>query len=569
MSVADLKYWKDKDVAKWLKEELRSRMFDNVIYDNRLDGRKILEFDHNPRKLTRFLDKLEDRGDYSRDDVEDLESQFKLLLEDYNKARRSSSRRGRSSRRRDRSESPRRRNRDESPRNERDRSGTPSPRRRENRDRRDRYENPRRRSRGRGNGRKYIPTCWEVWEELDIREKKYITWFDFYKYVFDTLGTLAPMNKRILKKKLDPDSRSKITEETFFEVLPRNDEFKAAITSAVDFHADPSDFNQRESRSKSCPKNEEDVWDLIDRDRKDRISERRWTKFLKDYCSWVNDDDGFRIFEYLDRHNDRYIERREFLRVFKRRNFERDLEELISLQDGRSRRERRLSNRNAWKKMDKDNSGVIRAKEFKDLCMENGISRSEARECWRILDDRDKGKVRRNDFLSFFPRGENFLDSFRKLTRRRNGRSRSIDFASLSSSQLERWLKYLGRPYDRYIRKFNRNRISGKELLYMPREELEDLLHNREDAKALRDKVKNVDPDELRMLFLADRKMEEYDNTLTSSSEEEDFSWIRSQGRGRMKYDDRLTVEQAKRSSNRPRPRSNGRRERRYSDEYY
>lgn len=571
MSVAELKYWEDRDVAKWLEQELRTRMFDDVIYDNRLNGRKILEFDDNPRKLTRFLNKLEDGRDYNRDDVEDLHSQFKLLLEDYNKARRSSKRRGRSSRRRDRSESPRRRDKNESPRSGRDRSETP--RRREYRDRRDRYDSPRRGSRGRSSGRKYKPTSWEAWEDLDTREKKYITWCDFYKYILNNLGVISSMNKRILKKMLDPDSRGKITEQNFFDVLPRNDDFKEAITSAVTLDVDPTDgrrsSGQRESRRKSCPKNEKDVWDLIDYDQKDRISKRRWMKFLKDYCSWVNEDDGYRIYKYLDHRNDRYIERREFLEVFRHRDFEGDLEELISEEDGRSRREPRLSNREAWKKMDKDNSGVIHSNEFKDLCYECGISRTEARESWRILDDRDKGKVRRNDFLSYFPRGENFLDSFRKFNRRRSGRSKSIDFASLTSSQIERWLIQLGPRYKRYIRKFKRDRITGNELLNMSRDDFYDILRDDEDAKALRDEVKNVDKETLRILFLADRKMEEYDKNLTNSSDEEaEFSWVRSEGRGRMAYDDRLTVENAKRASYGSRRRSSGRRERRYSNDY-
>jgi len=575
MSVAELKYWEERDVANWFEQELRSPIYDDVIYNNRLDGRKILELHETPRKLTRLLDKLEYSKDYSRTEVEDLQCHIELLLEDYNKSRRSSSRRDRSSRRRDRSVSPNRRDRDKSPRRRRDRSETP--RRRESRDRRDSYDSPRGRSRGRREGGKYRLKCLEVWEELDSRERDYITWIDFITYVIETQGKLGQTSKRIIKKQLDPDSRMKISRDNFFDVLPRNAEFREAIKNAVALKTDHTDrrtsSGRRGSRSESCPKNVKDVWDLIDQAREDRVPERRWMRFLRKYCSWVSDDDSLLIFEYIDHRNDGYIKRRSFLQVFRQRDFERNLEDLIAEQGGRSRRERRLSNRDAWKRMDRDNSGVIDAYDFEDLCLERGIKRTDAREAWKVLDDRGKKRVSRNTFLDCFPRGENFLDSVGKIIRRRNGRRGSMDFASLTNSQLERWLRYLGRRFARYIRTFKRHDVTAKDLLEMSREELVDIVRDEEDARTLKKKAREK-PEALRILFLSDRKMEEYDNKQSSS--DGDFGWIvvsPSEGRGMMSYDDGLTIEQAQRSSPRvraPERRSSDRRRnrRRYSEEY-
>jgi len=568
MSVAELKYWKERDVAEWIERELRSRIFDDVIYDNRLDGRKVLELDQTPRKLTRLLDKLEYGGNYTKDEVEDLQCQIEQLVEDYNKSRRLSSRRDRSNRRRDRSVSPRGRGRGDSPRRARDRSETP--RRRSPRGWRDSYDSPRRRSRGIRKRGKYELTCMEVWEELDSRERDYITWMDFIKYVIDTQGVMNQTSKRILKKQLDPESRMKIRIESFFKVLPRKVKFSEAIKSAVNLTPDHT-YGLRSSRrngssSVSCPKNAEDVWDLIDQEEKDRISEGKWLRFIKKYCSWVNEDDSLLIFEYIDYRNEGYIKRRSFLKVFRQRDFESNLEDLITERGGRSRRERRLSNREAWKRMDRDSSGVINMKDFKNLCMERGIKRADAREAWKFLDDRDKGRVRRNTFLECFPRGENFLDSVGKIIRRRSSRRASVDFASLSSSQLERWLKYLGQRFSRYIRIFRRHRVSAKDLLDMSRDELEDIVRDKEDARTIKKKARE-EPEALRMLFLSDRKMEEYDD---NQSTDDDFGWVvisPKEGGGMMSYDADLTVEKANRYSSRDRG-YNRRRGRRYTDEY-
>jgi len=568
MSVAELKYWKERDVAEWLERELRSRIFDDVIYDNRLDGRKILELHQTPRKLTRLLDKLEYRGNYNKDEVEDLQSQIEQLMEDYNKSKRLSSRRDRSNRRRDRSVSPRRRDRDESPRSGRDRSE--SPRRRDPRARRDSYDSPRKGSRGRRKRGKYELTCLEVWEELDSRERDYITWMDFMEYVLETQGGMGQTSKRILKNQLDPESRMKIRIDNFFKVLPRKAEFREAVKSALSVTTDRNQrlrsSGRRGSRSVSCPKNAEDVWDLIDQDEKDRISEGKWLRFIKKYCSWVNEDDSILIFEYIDYRNDGYMKRRSFLKVFRQRDFERNLEDIITSRGGRSRRERRLSNREAWKKMDRDSSGVINAIDFKDLCMERGIKRADAREAWKFLDDRDKGRVTRNTFLDCFPRGENFLDSVGKIIRRGSGRRGSIEFANLSSSQLERWLKYLGKRFVRYIRTFRRHRVTAKDLLDMSREDLQDIVQNEEDARTMKKKAREP-PDALRMLFLSDRKMEEYDD---NQSTDDDFGWVvvsPREGRGMMSFDAELTVENANRQSSRVR-NSSRRRGRRYSRDY-
>lgn len=100
----------------------------------------------------------------------------------------------------------------------------------------------------------------------------------------------------------------------------------------------------------------------------------------------------------------------------------------------------------------------------------------------------------------------------------------------------------------------------------MSRDELEEIVSDEEDARTMKKKARE-EPDALRMLFLSDRKMAEYDD---NQSTDDDFSWVvvsPREGGGMMSYDAELTVEKANRQSSRPRG-SSRRRGRRYSDEY-
>jgi len=257
-------------------------------------------------------------------------------------------------------------------------------------------------------------------------------------------------------------------------------------------------------KGKKCPKKPQDVWSLMDKHESGRVYMRQFWRFIKKNCSWVKERDCVRVFDYLDQREKDYVSWKAFIKCFRGREFEEELQDVIYELGGRSRMKTRMNGREAWKKIDKLDRGKIRKRNFEDFCRDVNVSNRDAKEAWRMMDDRGKGRVRKSVFHEFIPKKNDFVQSIKKLLQEGRHLKGDINFANLTMQQLQMWLEYVGPSYEIYGQIFQNHRITANALVTMSDRDLEKLVPIEKHRRTLLDKALNPDQEILRELFFTD-----------------------------------------------------------------
>jgi len=531
-SLFDLKYWKERDVEKWFYKKLGARL-DDIIHDGRIDGAKLLELDDRPKKLDRLLDKLS-RKDYRRKDIKKFERSFELLMDDYhnkNDSRKRGGRRGRRSRKKSKNVWEELDYRDKDYIRVDDLSAyikdeLPSV---DSKDRKKLIDKLDRKKRG------------KIWSRdfFDIFQPN----SRFEDAVFDVVDP-SKTKKGGKQSSVSPNDLKKLDKHRFCTYMEFRcgdifRQYASQLMSMGNTVANVYDFSTEDYKiipsyhrrqfmeairkpdlqllgyiinkkggakkgMKKCPKKPQDVWEMMDKHESGRVYMRQFWRFIKKHCSWVKERDCIRVFDYLDQREKDYVSWKVFMKCFRGREFEEELEDVIYELGGRSRMRSRMSGRDAWKKIDKLDRGKIRKRNFEDFCLDVNLSRKDAKEAWRMMDDRGKGTVRKSIFHEFIPKKGDFVVSLKKLLKEGRHMKGDINFANLTMQQLQMWLEYVGPSYEVYGQIFQDQRITANDLVTLSDRELEMLIPNEQHRRTLLDKALNPDQEILRELFFTD-----------------------------------------------------------------
>jgi len=261
---------------------------------------------------------------------------------------------------------------------------------------------------------------------------------------------------------------------------------------------------------KKCPQKAKDVWVLMDKHDCGRVYMRQFWRFMKKHCSWIKEKDCVRVFDYLDQRGKDYVTWKHFMRSFRGREFERELEDIIYDLGGRSKRKSRMTGREAWNKIDKLERGKIRRRSFMDFCLDINVPKRDAKEAWHLIDWRDRGKVRKSAFHEVIPKKGDFVGSIKKLLKQTQHVKGDVNFAELTTEQLQMWLEYVGPSYEIYGRVFENNHITGKDLVTLSDRDLEVLIPNEKHRRQLLDKALHPDQEILRELFFTDSDWDKF-----------------------------------------------------------
>jgi len=268
-------------------------------------------------------------------------------------------------------------------------------------------------------------------------------------------------------------------------------------------------------KTKPCPRNAEDVWELMDVRRKRYIKEGNFLKILETYCPWISEEDAISVFQYIeDKYDHGRVYEKDFLdHYFKYDDFEADLEKLVKKTRGKSKRKHKYRGkeviRKIWKYSDRGDQRV-HSRDFKDFLQEKlGKERADAKLVWNFISSESgQERMKMEQFHDWFPRDEEFNPHFESVFRqavraKRKSKKKYIDFATLDDEQLKMWLISLDLKH--YYRMFRRDHIHAKDLASMSEEELEDIINHRKDARLIVDETQNQE--HLRDVFKHDIMM--------------------------------------------------------------
>lgn len=322
---------------------------------------------------------------------------------------------------------------------------------------------------------------------------------------------------------------------------------------------------KKKPKTKPCPRNPEDVWDLMDDRGKRYIKKGNFLKILEEYCAWISEDDAIQVFKFIeDRDSYGKVYEREFLdHWFRHDDFEADLEKLVKKTNGKSKRKTKYLGKDVFRKIckysDRRDQRVY-SRDFKEfLTKKLGKNRDDARDVWNYI-SRKSGQERMDleEFHTWFPRNEefdkHFESNFRDAVRdARKAKKSYVDFATLDDEQLKMWLSSL--RLEDYHRVLRRYRVFAKDLVRMRVEELEDIIGHREDAYFIMEETQNQE--HLRTVFKHDIMMKAARSKRSRSRKRSDSLDSRKStessdaGRGRSRRRDGRSRSREKRTSRR------------------